>query len=264
MPDRPLLHHRRDGRERGGDRTPLILGPSIGTTMRLWDEVLPALAADRAVIRYDLPGHGGSAAAVLPSLKPGAMTVADLAQAVLNLANSLGIKRFDYAGVSLGGAIGQQLALTVPDRIDRLAILASAARFPDPASWSARAEQVRGSGTEFLVPSRTGAWFTAAWVDAHPAETERLLAMLRATPPEGYAACCEAVGTFDVRDRLPAIAAPTLVLAGEHDPATTVDTVRLIAERVPGARFSVVPGAAHLPNATHPEAVNPLLLEHFA
>ena len=87
--------------------------------------------------------------------------------------------------------------------------------------------------------------------------------MLRDTPDEGYAACCEAIGAFDLRWRLGEITAPTLVVAGAEDPATPVDMVRQIADGVPGARFVVVPDAAHLVNAEAPEAVNTALREHL-
>ena len=239
------------------DAPVLVLGPSLGTDTGLFDAQVAALADRLRIIRYDLRGHGGS------EVVPGPCTMADLAGDVLALLDRLGIERFSYAGVSIGGAIGQQLALTVPERLEKLAIIASAAQFADPPSWTVRAEQVREQGTEFLVASRTGTWFTPAWAQRHPDQAERLLGMLRATPPEGYAACCEAIGAFDVRNRLGESSAPTLTIAGADDPATTVDMVRFIADAIPGARFVVVPEAAHLPNATDPEVVNEALGDHF-
>jgi 3-oxoadipate enol-lactonase len=235
----------------------LVLGPSLGTDTGLFDPQVAEFSRTHRVLRYDLRGHGGS------QVVPGPCTIADLAGDVLALLDDLDVDRFCYAGVSIGGAIGQQLALTVPDRLDRLAIIASAARFADPPSWTVRAAQVREQGTEVLVPSRTGTWFTAEWAEQEPAAAERLLDMLRATPAEGYAACCEAIGVFDVRDRLQDITVPTLVVAGAEDPATTVDMVRLLADGIPDSEFVVVPGAAHLPNATHPDAVNAALRDHF-
>jgi 3-oxoadipate enol-lactonase len=202
------------------------------------------------VIRYDLRGHGGS------PVVPGPYSVADMADDVLHLLDGLGVDRFAYAGVSLGGAIGLQLAVTVPDRLTGLVVMASAARFPDPPSWKVRADRVREEGTEFLVPSRIGAWVTPAFAESQPEETERLLAMLRSTPREGYAACCETIESFDVRDRLAEITAPTLVIAGADDPATPPDTVRVVADGIPGARFVVVPEASHLVSAEQPEAVS--------
>lgn len=239
------------------DAPVLVLGPSLGTDTGLFDPQVAEFARTHRVIRHDLRGHGGS------ELVPGPCTVADLAGDVLALLGSWGVERFSYAGVSIGGAIGQQLALTVPGQLEKLAIIASAAQFADPPSWTLRAAQVREQGTEILVPSRTGTWFTAEWAEKEPAAAERLLGMLRATPAEGYAACCEAIGAFDVRDRLCDVTAPTLVIAGAQDPATTVDMVRLLADGIPNSEFVVVPEAAHLPNATHPEAVNAALRDHF-
>ena len=235
----------------------LVLGPSLGTDVGLFDAQVDAFAGRHRVIRYDLRGHGGS------EVVPGPCTIADLAADVLAVLDELGVDRFSYAGVSIGGAIGQQLALTVPERVGELALIATAAQFADPPSWAVRAQQVREQGTEMLVPSRTGTWFTPEFAEREPAEAERLLAMLRATPAEGYAACCEAIGTFDVRERLGQISAPTLAVAGAEDPATTGEMMRELAEGIPGAQFVVIPGAAHLPNVTHPDEVNAALREHL-
>jgi 3-oxoadipate enol-lactonase len=241
------LHVVQDG---SPDAPVLVLGPSLGTDLGLFDTQARDLADRYRVIRYDLRGHGGS------PVVAGPYTVADLADDVRYLLDELGVGRFAYAGVSLGGAIGLQLAVTLPHRVSRLAVMASAARFPDPPSWKARAERVRAEGTEFLVPSRIGAWVTPGFAESHPTETERLLGMLRSTPREGYAACCETIESFDVRDRLSEITAPALVIAGADDPATPLDTVRLIADGIPDARFVVVPRASHLLNAEQPEVVS--------
>jgi 3-oxoadipate enol-lactonase len=249
-----LLHTVVDGPEGG---PVLVLGPSLGTDVGLFDAQVTEFAGTHRVVRYDLRGHGGS------HVVPGACTVADLAADVLETLDALGVRRFAYAGVSIGGAIGLHLALTVPERLDRLVIIASAAQFADPPSWAVRAQQVRDEGTGFLVPSRTGTWFTPEFAARNPEEAERLLAMLRATPPEGYAASCEAIGAFDVRSRLGEIDVPTLVIAGADDPATTVAMVREVADGIRGSRFVVVPGAAHLPNATDPEVVDAALRTHL-
>jgi 3-oxoadipate enol-lactonase len=239
------------------DAPVLVFGPSLGTDTGLFDAQAAQFAGSHRVIRYDLRGHGAS------EVVPGPCTVADLAGDVLALLDSLGVDRFSYAGVSIGGAVGLELALRVPDRVEKLAVLASAARFADAESYAERGQQVRGEGTEFLVPSRTGLWFTAEWAEREPAEADRLIAMLRGTPAEGYAACCDAIAAFDVRDRVGGITAPTLVLAGAEDPATTGELMRELAEGIPGAQFVVVPGAGHLPNATHPAEVNAALREHL-
>ncbi len=255
-PGRPArLHVQEDG---PADASVLVLGPSLGTDIGMFDAQIADLAERHRVIRFDLRGHGRSA------VVPGPYAVADLAADVVALLDDRGIERFSYAGVSLGGAIGLQLAVTAPDRVERLIVMASAAQFPDPPSWKARADRVREEGTEFLVPSRIGAWVTPGFADSHPAETERLLAMLRSTPREGYAACCETITDFDVRDQLSGIIAPTLVIAGADDPATSPDVVRGIADGVPGARFVVVPQASHLVSAEQPEAVTAEIRQFLA
>ena len=227
----------------------LVLGPSLGTELAIFDAQCVDLTADFRIIRFDLRGHGGS------PVVAGPYSVADMASDVLALLDEFGIDRFAYAGVSLGGAIGQQLALDAPDRVERLIVMASAARFPDPASWKQRAEQVRAEGTDFLLPSRVGAWVTNRFGREHPEQLERLLDMLRRTSREGYAACCETLEDFDVCNRLAEITAPTLVIAGADDPATPVDTVRAIADGIRGARFVVVDDASHLVNVEQPGTV---------
>jgi 3-oxoadipate enol-lactonase len=235
----------------------LVLGPSLGTDTGLFDLQVEAFADQWRVVRYDLPGHGGAPAA------PGPYTIAGLAGGVLALLDGLGTERFHYAGVSLGGAIGQWLAIHHPDRLLSLAVCASAARFPDPESWRSRAATVRAEGTDAMVSSRTGTWFTPRFAAERPDEAGRLLDMLRSTAAEGYAGCCEALVDFDVRAELAGIDAPTLVLAGAEDPATPVVTVREVADGIPGASFHVVADAAHLLNAEQPAAVNQALAGHL-
>lgn len=247
------LHHRIDGPD---DAPVLVLGPSLGTDLHLFDAQVAGLADRFRIVRFDLPGHGGSPAPAGP------YTMAGMAGDVVALLDRLGIDRFHYAGVSIGGAIGQQLTLDHPDRVLSLAVIASAARFADPANWPQRAAAVRESGTETIVASRPGTWFVPSFAGTD--EAERLLAMLRATTDEGYAGCCEAIATFDVRDRLVSIGVPVLAIAGAEDPATPPDMVRVISDGVADGRFEVVPDSAHLLNAEKPQRVTGLLAEHLA
>lgn len=235
------------------DAPVLVLGPSLGTDTGLFDELLPALAAQVRTVRFDLPGHGRS-----PDLD-GPVTVADLADGVLAALDARGVDRFHYAGVSLGGAIGQHLAVH-SGRLLSLTAIATSCRFPDPPSWHTRAAAVRAGGTSTMVGSRAGVWYTDAFARIAPQRVAALLDMLRATSDEGYAACCEAVGTFDARDALAAVRVPTTVVAGADDPATPPDHVADIAARIPGGRFQVLPGA-HLPVLESADAVTALLLD---
>uniref|UniRef100_UPI00117C73D1 alpha/beta fold hydrolase n=1 Tax=Streptomyces caniscabiei TaxID=2746961 RepID=UPI00117C73D1 len=131
-----LLNHRAEGPT---SAPPLLLGPSLGTSTRLWDKVAPELSITHRVVRWDLPGHGGSSAGLIA---PGA-TVGDLAALVLDLTDALGVERFAYAGVSLGGAVGLWLAAHHPERISSLAVICSSAHFNGAKPWEERAELVR-------------------------------------------------------------------------------------------------------------------------
>ncbi|MBW8091328.1 3-oxoadipate enol-lactonase [Streptomyces hygroscopicus subsp. hygroscopicus] len=239
---------------------PLILGPSVGTSLAVWEPQLPALARTHRVLRWDLPGHGGSPAALLPS--DGSATIDQLAALVLRLADDQGWERFAYAGISLGGAVGLYLAAHHPDRVGRLSVLCSSARFGEPSSWRERARLVREEGTEAMVASRTGVWFSRE--TAATPRGRALLADLRATDQAGYAACCDVLADYDMRAALPSVTAPTLVVAGREDPATPPAHAREIADAVPGASLLEIAGAGHLAGVERPEAVTSALLSHLA
>jgi 3-oxoadipate enol-lactonase/4-carboxymuconolactone decarboxylase len=241
-----LLQHRLDG---PGQGQPLILGPSVGTSARVWEPQVAALARTYRVIRFDLPGHGGAPVADVRSMD-------DLARLVLELADALGVESFHYAGISISGAIGATLAVRHPERVRSLAMICSSARFGEPRAWRERAELVRDKGTGPLVEVTAKRWF------AGPADPA-LLADLAAADPEGYASCCDALAAYDLRQELAGITAPTLVLAGRDDPATPPPHARELADGIPGATLVEVPGAAHLANVDRPAQVTAALLAHL-
>ncbi|MGY0061979.1 bifunctional 3-oxoadipate enol-lactonase/4-carboxymuconolactone decarboxylase PcaDC [Streptomyces sp. LZ34] len=253
-----LPHHLLDG---PATAPPLILGPSVGTSLAVWEPQLPALARTHRVLRWDLPGHGRSPAGLLPS--DGSATVGDLAALVLRLADAQGWERFAYAGISIGGAVGLHLAAHHPERVESLAVICSSARFGDPAAWRERAALVRAEGTDAMVASRPGTWFSHRFAASPRAVA--LLEDLRSCARAGYAACCDALASYDLRSALPSITGvPTLVVAGRDDPATPPAHAREIADAVPGASLLEVAGAAHLAGVERPEPVTAVLLAHFA
>ncbi|MFF5476292.1 3-oxoadipate enol-lactonase [Streptomyces sp. NPDC012935] len=245
-----LLNHRAEG---ATSAPPLLLGPSLGTSYALWDKVAPELSITHRVVRWDLPGHGGSAAGLIG---PGA-TVGDLAGLVLALADSLGIERFAYAGVSLGAAVGLHLAVHHPERVSSLAVICSSAHFNGSKPWQERAALVRREGLAGLAEGANDRWFTPGFT------VPELVQDHRDADPGAYAACCDALAAFDLRDRLSEISSPTLLIAGREDPATPPAHLREIADTVPGATLVELPGASHLAPAQCPEAVLTALRAHF-
>jgi 3-oxoadipate enol-lactonase/4-carboxymuconolactone decarboxylase len=245
-----LLNHRTEG---AASAPPLLLGPSLGTSYALWDKVAPELSAGHRVVRWDLPGHGGSAPGLIG---PGA-TVGDLADLVLALADSLGLERFAYAGVSLGGAVGLHLAVHHPQRLSSLAVICSSAHFNGAGPWEERAERVRREGLEWLVESAPARWFTSGFT------VPELVRDQGAADPGAYAACCDALAAFDLRDRLADISVPTLLIAGREDRATPPPHLREIADAVSGSTLVELPGAGHLAPAQCPQAVLTALRAHL-
>ena len=247
------LHHEISG---PGDAPVLLMGGSLGTTLQMWDGQLP-LAESLRLVRFDHRGHGGS------PVPPAPYEIADLGRDVLALMDRLGLERASYCGVSIGGMIGIWLGANAPGRIETLVLACTSAHMPPPSFWRDRAEAVLEAGSpEVVADGVVERWLTPAYAGEHPEVRAVLRARLAATDPAGYAACCGAIERMDLREHLPRVAVPTLVISGSDDQATPPDHQRLIAEAVPGARHEVVGPAAHLAPVEQPEAVNRLILEH--
>jgi 3-oxoadipate enol-lactonase len=249
------LAHRLDGTE---GRPVLVFGNSLGTTWELWDGQVAALADAWRIVRFDHPGHGRS------PLPDGAFTVGSIADAVLGLADELGLERLTFCGLSLGGAVGMAAARLAPDRIERLVLCCTSARFGEPEGWHDRARLVRAGGTAIVAERVLERWFTDETRRTDTATAARFRTILEAVPSEGYAACCEALALWDARGELGAISARTLIVAGEQDIATPPADGAFLADSIPGAILTVLPGAAHLANIEQPELFERALVEFLS
>jgi 3-oxoadipate enol-lactonase len=247
-----VLAYRLDGPD---DAPVVLLASSLGTTAAMWEPQAEALSAFR-VLRYDHPGHGGSPLAEA--------SVTAFAAPVLAVLDELGVDSVSACGLSLGGAVAMRLALDAPGRIDRLVLASTAARFPNAETYAERARTVRENGLEPIADATMGRWFTERFRDAEPGTVRRYRDMLVSTPVEGYARGCEVVSAFDVRGELARIAAPTLVVAGADDPATTPSVGAELAAAIPGAELVVLADDAHLANVGQPEAFSRALVDHLA
>jgi 3-oxoadipate enol-lactonase len=247
------LHHVSDG---PADAPPLVLLCSLGSTVDMWAPQRRELADEFRLISIDNRGHGGS------PVPDGPYEVADLARDVLETLDDLDVRRAAFAGVSLGGAIAQWIGLNAPDRATSLAMLCTAARFPNADTFRERAATARADGVASIADAVVARWFTDDYAQAQPDTVRRMRDMIAATPAEGYAGCCEAVAAWDVVDDLGGIDVPTLVVSGVDDPATPPESQQQLADGIPGARLESVTDAAHLASFQRPEVVTPLLREH--
>ncbi|WP_206239300.1 3-oxoadipate enol-lactonase [Novosphingobium terrae] len=236
------LYWKRDGRD---DAPALVLLNSIGTDMDLWDEVLPHLRDNFALLRIDTRGHGASPAA------PGDWSLPLLAQDVLTVADAAGLHRFSLAGVSLGGMIGMELALLAPERLEKLALICTSATM-DSQSWDDRITKVRAQGMAAIADLAMGRFLSDA---ARPAVFESVRRQLIAMDAQGYAGCGAAIRDMDLAGRISAIASPTLVITGTRDTSTPFagHGEHLLA-LIPGAAH-VSLEAAHLAPLEAPEAL---------
>ena len=238
----------------------LILGPSLGTSVTtLWSAVAAHLGDRFCVVGWDLPGHGTN---------PGGHSdfeIADLAKAVLALADEMGspADSFAYAGDSVGGAVGLQLALDAGERLTHLVAVCTGAAIGTPDAWAERAATVRRHGTESLLADAPGRWFTPGFIERHPELTARFVDGLSTVDDASYAQVCEALSRFDLRNELAAITVPVLAIAGAHDAATPPENLELIADSVQRGQLHVIEDAAHLTPVERPEVVAALMRRHL-
>lgn len=247
------LHHRLSGPP---GAPVVVLTGSLGTDLSMWEPQATALATRFRVLQVDLRGHGGS------PVPAGPYSIADLGGDLLALLNHLSVDSASLCGLSIGGMISLWVAAHAPARVQRLAVCCTTAYFGPEVShaYRERAGLVRAQGLTAVADGALERWFTPAFAARHPDVVGRLREGLLAVPREGYAGCCEALADLDLRPDLAAITAPTLVLAGEEDPATPPEHGRAIASAIPEAEFELVACAAHLASVERAELVTALLL----
>jgi 3-oxoadipate enol-lactonase len=244
------LNYQQTGPE---DAPVVLLGSALGATHEMWAPQLDVLAERFRVVAFDHRGHGGS------EVPPGPYTVEDLGGDVIELLDTLGVDQASYVGISLGASVGLWLAENAPERFHRFALLCPPA-YPAAGAqmWTDRAATVRAEGTQAIAEATLGRWFLPDFTDIEPIR-EQLLN----TPDEGYAACCEALGSMDLRDKFADITAPVLLVTAEQDASIPPETVIPLASAIPGAHLEIIENAAHLVTYSHREIINPLLLAHL-
>ena len=234
----------------------VTLSHSLATDLSMWEPQMKALTARYRVLRYDTRGHGGTDA------PGGAYSLSQLADDARALLDALGVTRTHWVGLSMGGMIGQTLALASPGPFLSLALCDTSSRIPAEAKplWQERIKTAETQGMEPLVEPTIGRWFTAPFREQHKDIVDTVRAMIRRTPPRGYAGCCHAISALDLTDRLSAIKLPTLVVVGEDDQGTPVAASQAIQSKIAGSQLEILKSAAHLSNMEQPEAFTRALM----
>ena len=249
------VHHYLD--EGGKEKPALVFANSLGSDLRTWDEVASRLVERFRIVRYDKRGHGLTDAPAPP------YTMDDLARDLVGLMDALEIKDALVCGLSVGGLIAQRFALMNPDRVRGLVLCDTGARIGTVESWNQRIELVKSGGVESFVAPSMERWFSEAFRRQRAADVRGYANMLRQTSVDGYLGTSCALRDADLSQAVKAIAKPTLVLCGDQDIATPPELGRALAEAIPGAKFSLIPDAAHLSCIEQPQVMVKMLTQFF-
>ena len=243
----PQLHAVLQGPGRG---TPVVMSHALGLDLHMWDALAARLASTRPVLRYDHRGHAGS------GKPPGPYAMDDLVDDAVRLIREWGHGPVVWIGLSMGGMVGQGLAIRHPDLLRGAVLANTTARYPEATkpTWAARIAAVEQGGMAAVADAVVERYLSADSRAAHPELAQALRARLLRADPKGYVACCHAVAGVDYLDRLAGVRVPTLVLAGAKDVGATPEMAKAIADRIAGAELRVFDDAAHLSVAEVPDA----------
>lgn len=235
----------------------IIFSNSLGTDHSMWDGQLENLRRDFYLIRYDTRGHG------LTSAPKGPYTISQLANDVLGLLDYLSIDKAFYCGISMGGLIGQYLAVHAPQRIEALVIANTAPKIGTELAWKERAAQVRKEGLTGIAESAPSRWFTPEFYGLNTGLVNQLLVNLKNTSPEGYASCCEALANEDLSKSISGITLSTLIIAGIMDPVTTVSDAIGMQDQIQQSELVQLP-ASHISNVEAEVEFNSCIKQFFS
>ncbi|HEV8490830.1 MAG TPA: 3-oxoadipate enol-lactonase [Candidatus Angelobacter sp.] len=231
----------------------LALSHSLGCDHSMWAPQMPELLEHFQVLRYDARGHGASEVAA------GDYTLGQFGQDVLGLADRLGLKTFAFCGISMGGAVGQWLAINAPQRLTRLVLANTSPKFGTPDVWNARIKAVQEGGMAAIIDATIQRFFSGDQQESAWAQSTRRV--LLGTDPKGYAACCSALRDADTRAELGKISVPTLVIGGDQDPSTPWEgNGSILVRDIPKAKAFRLQ-TAHLSNLEQPRAFTAAVLD---
>lgn len=236
------LHYRDEGDPSGA---PLVLSPALGTDLSIWDSLLGHLPQGLRIIRYDLRGHGGSSA------PPPPYTMGALVGDAERVLDHLEVRDAVFVGISIGGLIGQGLALKRLNVVRALVLSNTAAKMGTRDLWQRRIDTVQAKGMAAIADDTVTRWFSRNFMKTGDVEWWRH--MLLSQSVEGYVGCCHAIAGTDFYTPTSSLRLPVLGLAGSEDGTTPSDLVRETINLVPGAQFSLMSRTGHLPCIERPD-----------
>jgi len=236
----------------------LVFSNSLATSTAMWDEQAAALKDKFRVLRYDQRGHGGTDAPA------GRYAYATLLDDAVRLMDALSIKKAHFAGLSMGGATAMGLAQHYPDRVDHIIVCDSPCQStPQSAQgWEERIAVAQTKGIEALVEPTIGRWFPPETVTKNPPYLDKIRAMIRATPVNGFIGCAAALADHDYATAVATVKHPVLFMTGEKDAATA--PMRKLHEKLAGSRFVELKGAGHISNMERPQEANTAIRDFIA
>ena len=235
------LHYVEDGDPNGA---PLVFVNSLGTDTRVWDDVIPLLPDGLRIIRFDKRGHGQS------DCPPAPYAMGTLVRDTEQLLDHLQVKDAVLVGLSIGGMIGQGLAVKRLDLLRGLGLSNTAAKIGQPKMWQDRIDALQEGGMAALVDNILERWFTKPFRASEAAAEWRQ--RLLDTPLDGYIGCCAAIAGTDFYTPTSGLRLPTLGIAGSDDGSTPADLVRETVDLIPGSKFKLIRRAGHIPCVEQP------------
>jgi 3-oxoadipate enol-lactonase len=232
---------------------PLVLVHALGTSMAIWDDLIPLLPPTLRILRFDLRGHGQSDVPVPP------YSMGSLIRDTERLMDHFALKEAVILGLSIGGLVAQGLAIKRLDLIRAMVLSNTAAKIGRPEHWQSRIDQVRTGGLDSIADATMERWLGRSW-RSHPA-LPSLRAQLTATKPDGWIGCAQAIAGTDFYETTATLTLPTLAIAGANDNSTPPDLVRETADLVLGSRFALIRGTGHLPPVEKPAEYAALLTQ---
>lgn len=230
---------------------------SVGTDLRIWDEVVTQLGLRYRLLSYDQRGHG------LSETPQGDYTIEDQVGDLIALLDHLKIDQLALCGISIGGLIAQAFALAAPRRLTGLVLCDTAPKIGEPELWQTRIDAVRGQGMAPVADAVMERWFSTGFRREQPEALAGWRNLFLRTDPQGYAGGCATLRDTDLRAQIGTILLPTLVVAGEDDIATPIELVRDCAKALPNSRFEVLRGAGHIPAIEQPTLLANLITRYL-